>query len=30
MIKHELLKYKKNIFSQSGEDGIAEQIFKHI
>ena len=30
MLKHELLKYKKNIFSQSGEDGIAEQIFKRI
>lgn len=30
MSKNELLKYKKNFFSQSGEDGIIKEIFRRI
>ena len=30
MLNNELLKFKKNIFSQSGEDGIIPEIFKRI
>jgi hypothetical protein len=30
MKTNELLKYKKNIFSQSGEDGIIKEVFKRL
>jgi hypothetical protein len=30
MSNNELLKFKKNVFSQSGEDGIVHEIFKRI
>jgi len=30
MLNNEFLKFKKNIFSQSGEDGIIQEIFKRI